>query len=194
MTGQISVFDMAAFDMTVFDVAALSRLFNQLFERSTNTRLAGGAKEPLYQPAMIAGDSHYIYFTQDYFASALHEVAHWCIAGKERRRQVDYGYWYVPDGRNPEQQRQFERVEAKPQALEWIFCRAAQFPFQLSVDNLAANNLDKDAFKDRVWQQVQRYCQGDIPARGAQFAQALRQYFNGPDFLESKLYAVENIK
>ncbi len=36
----------------------------------------------------------------DFFASALHEISHWCVAGKARREQVDFGYWYCPDGRD----------------------------------------------------------------------------------------------
>ena len=33
------------------------------------------------------------------FNSALHEISHWTIAGKERRLLADLGYWYAPDGR-----------------------------------------------------------------------------------------------
>ncbi len=50
------------------------------------------------------------------FASALHEISHWCIAGKARRELVDFGYWYCPDGRDAMTQSQFEDVEVKPQA------------------------------------------------------------------------------
>jgi elongation factor P hydroxylase len=57
---------------------------------------------------------------KDYLASALHEVAHWCLAGVERRKLEDYGYWYSPDGRSRGEQSAFENVEARPQALEWI--------------------------------------------------------------------------
>ncbi len=53
-----------------------------------------------------------------FYASALHEIAHWCIAGENRCQQVDYGYWYEPNGRSEERQFEFEKVEVKPQALE----------------------------------------------------------------------------
>jgi elongation factor P hydroxylase len=33
-------------------------------------------------------------------------------------------------------QSQFEDVEVKPQALDWLFCVAAGFPFNVSCDNL----------------------------------------------------------
>ena len=62
-------------------------------------------------PAQQPGALNRIVFTHDYFASALHEVAHWCVAGPERRRLTDYGYWYAPDGRTEKQQMEFERVE-----------------------------------------------------------------------------------
>ena len=101
-------------------VERLEQVFMRCFGSSLCTRLQGGAAEPLYQPATLEGDYHVLYYRADYFASALHEVAHWCIAGEIRRQQTDFGYWYAPDGRSPAQQRAFERVECRPQALEWM--------------------------------------------------------------------------
>lgn len=106
------------------DAQDLVTLFNKTFLSTENTELAGGYNEPLYQPAMPDNPTHRILFTHDYFASALHEVAHWCVAGTTRRQQVDYGYWYEPDGRTQEQQHLFEKVEVRPQAFEWIFANA----------------------------------------------------------------------
>ncbi|MDX1454750.1 MAG: elongation factor P hydroxylase, partial [Gammaproteobacteria bacterium] len=106
------------------DVDALIRLFNSLFEDSHNTILVRGDDEPLYLPADTGHPRHRIIFAHGFFASALHEIAHWCIAGPQRRQLVDYGYWYRPDGRNAEEQRAFEDVEARPQALERIFSEA----------------------------------------------------------------------
>jgi len=77
-----------------------------------------------------------VIFAHGFYASALHEVAYWCIAGEKRRQLVDYGYWYCPDGRDIQTQHQFENVEIKPQALEWLFCVASDFPFNVSCDNL----------------------------------------------------------
>ena len=96
----------------------LRRIFDQLFLHQYNTCLRGGGAEPIYLPASSCGELHRVIFRHDYFSSALHEVAHWCIAGPLRRQQVDYGYWYVPDGRDAQQQLRFEQVEARPQALE----------------------------------------------------------------------------
>ena len=77
-------------------------LFNREFALSDKTILIGGATEPYYQP----GSPHRIYFRADYVRSALHEVAHWCVAGRRRRQLPDYGYWYSPDGRDAEQQQE----------------------------------------------------------------------------------------
>lgn len=162
-------------------------VFNQLFLQSYNTVLLGGANEPLYLPAGHAltpvpqskhpatqvSPHHQIFFREDYFSSALHEVAHWCLAGKARREQEDYGYWYEPDGRSSQQQALFEQVEIKPQALEWIFSVAASVPFRVSVDNLSGDAKPSSAFKASVVQQAQHWCHSPLPRRAQQFAQAL---------------------
>ncbi|CAI6180986.1 hypothetical protein DJICPGNB_10595 [Escherichia coli] len=57
------------------------------------------------------------------------------IAGK-RARAGYFGYWYCPDGRDAQTQSQFEDVEVKPQAFDWLFCVAAGYPFNVSCDNL----------------------------------------------------------
>ena len=116
------------------DWRALVEEFNGLFLSGHNTCLVPGGEEPLYRPAGEPGHYHQIVFTRDYAASALHEVAHWCIAGADRRKLVDYGYWYK-ESRNADQQLAFEQHEAKPQALEWIFSQGAGIQFRLSVDN-----------------------------------------------------------
>ena len=91
-----------------FDSRRLEFVFNQCFAATEHTQLRGGAEEPLYQPASGAGGMHLLFYREDYFASALHEIAHWCIAGSARRRMVDFGYWYAPDGRDAQQQAAFE--------------------------------------------------------------------------------------
>jgi elongation factor P hydroxylase len=100
-------------------------LFNAAFTKKQNTVLVRGDHEPIYIPAKNAAQNHQIVFAHGYFASALHEIAHWCIAGQRRRLLEDYGYWYSPDGRDVEQQTEFEKVEVKPQAIEWAFSCAS---------------------------------------------------------------------
>lgn len=98
-------------------------LFDSCFAEEFNTRLVKGDDEPIYLPADDDTPYHRIVFAHGFFASALHEISHWCVAGKARRERVDFGYWYCPDGRDAMTQSQFEDVEVKPQAYEWLFLR-----------------------------------------------------------------------
>lgn len=168
----------------------LERVFARCFASSMRTCLRGGVLEPLYQPASDAQDMHVIYYREDFFASALHEIAHWCIAGEQRRQQVDFGYWYSPDGRTPQQQAAFEAVEYKPQALEWFFCKASGHRFRISVDNLdtvAGQLPDTTAFRARVLAQALHWRDRGLPHRAGVFYHALCNEFGtgaGPDSLQ----------
>ncbi|MEH6591473.1 MAG: elongation factor P hydroxylase [Halioglobus sp.] len=145
-----------------------------------HTILRGGYEEPFYR-APAVGLQGVIQYRSDFFASALHEVSHWCIAGSARRQQDDYGYWYAPDGRDIEQQRAFESVEYKPQALEWFFASACRFPFKISVDNLGDSDgqlPDTRRFAQSVLLQVQLWQAAGLPERAARFFYALVAEFN----------------
>ncbi|XID75298.1 elongation factor P hydroxylase [Alkanindiges sp. WGS2144] len=136
--------------------------------------LERGEHEPEYFPAQN-GQPARIVFAHGYFASALHEISHWCIAGTERRKLPDLGYWYAPDGRNAEQQALFEQVEIKPQALEWLFSQACQRRFQVSLDNLNGQAGTGNGFKDHVYARVQALLSGQavIPPDARHFLYAL---------------------
>ncbi|PHS74077.1 MAG: diaminobutyrate--2-oxoglutarate aminotransferase [Porticoccus sp.] len=168
-------------------------VFNDLFADSCNTLLSGGGEEPVYLPAEGGGGCHQLIFRQDYFSSALHEIAHWCIAGEQRRQQVDFGYWYRPDGRSVNEQSAFERVEIKPQALEWIFSVAAVHRFQISADNLSADINASDAFAAAVAEQAQGWCAGSLPTRAALFAASLSEVFGGRSYLDPCNYRVDSL-
>lgn len=155
----------------------LIQLFNGLFQDAEQTVLIAGGEEPVYLPKDDSFPHHRIIFTRDYYASALHEIAHWCIAGKERRNLIDYGYWYNPDGRDSQQQRLFQNVEAKPQALEWIFSMATDFKFRLSRDNLQGECQQDDAFAQGVYQQAHKYLIHGLPRRAEQFRRALFGFY-----------------
>ncbi|MBT0587437.1 elongation factor P hydroxylase [Alteromonas sp. SM 2104] len=157
-------------------VDELITLFNQTF-KALNTRLVRGAGEPIYLPADAQAHYHRIEFAHGFFNSALHEVAHWCIAGEQRRQQVDYGYWYCPDGRNDEQQQAFEQVEVKPQAIEWAFSTSAGRFFRVSTDNLAGVEPDRTAFAHKVSNALQHYLQHGFPSRAHQFIDALHTHY-----------------
>lgn len=169
-------------------------VFNDLFAESCNTLLSGGGEEPVYLPAEGRLDCHQLIFRYDYFSSALHEVAHWCIAGEQRRQKLDFGYWYRPDGRSVSEQSAFERVEIKPQALEWMFSVAAGHRFQISADNLSADIDASDAFATAVAEQAQCWCVGSLPTRAALFAASLSEVFGRRDYLDPCHYRVDVLK
>jgi len=155
----------------------LITLFNACFLEEYHTELVLGDGEPLYLPATEGRLHHTIYFAHGFFSSALHECAHWLIAGPSRRLQEDYGYWYIPDGRNQEQQALFQSVEVKPQAMEWLLSEACGFRFQFSIDNLDGEPLDLVQFKKDVTSQVLLYQQKGLPTRAKRFHLALQRFY-----------------
>ncbi len=140
----------------------LIALFNQLFADENVILVHAsdeGKDEPEYLPATNNQPAK-ICFAHGYFASALHEISHWTIAGKQRRKLNDFGYWYAPDGRNAEQQKQFEQFEIKPQAIECLFTLACGRPFQVSLDNLSADFEAKNStFASDVYQLAKAFLQ-----------------------------------
>ncbi|MBK8972930.1 MAG: elongation factor P hydroxylase [Hahellaceae bacterium] len=127
----------------------LERLFNECFGSRFNTQLQGGSAEPFYSAATAAQPA-YLYYREDFVRSALHEIAHWCVAGEQRRQKDDFGYWYHPEGRNAQQQAAFLQVEVLPQSFELIFCAAAGLPFRVSLDNLSGASGDIWTFELQV--------------------------------------------
>ncbi|ELA09553.1 hypothetical protein MOMA_04085 [Moraxella macacae 0408225] len=130
--------------------------FNQWFQ-AKNTKLVRGNNEPEYfaptehEPAKIV-------FAHGFFASCLHEISHWCVAGKQRRKLNDFGYWYAPDGRNQQQQKQFEQVEIIPQAIECLLTLSCGKRFLVSQDNLSASfDTSNSTFADDVAKQAIKF-------------------------------------
>ncbi len=156
----------------------LIALFNHVFSSRCQTMLVRGDDEPIYLPADEHHACHRIVFAHGYFASALHEISHWCIAGARRRLLEDYGYWYMPDGRDDGAQEAFEAAEIAPQAIEKILTLACGRRFNVSVDNLEGSaEVDRDAFAARVEAQRQHYLTHGLPARAEAFRQSLRALF-----------------
>lgn len=154
-------------------------LFNILFAEQ-NVELVRGDGEPEYFPA-IYGQLARIEFAHGFFASALHELSHWCIAGNNRRQLSDFGYWYSPDGRTMNQQQAFEKVEIKPQAIECLFTLACKRQFQISQDNLLADfDASFSTFSEDVYQQVIDYLEKPqtLPRDAQILLQALLLIFN----------------
>ena len=168
----------------------LQDIFAACFLKKYHVVLIGEASEPLYLPALTNSGVNSIHYRYDYFASALHEVAHWCIAGKQRRQKADYGYWYSPDGRNPKQQQAFEMVEAKPQALEWAFSLACDIEFRVSIDNLQAlDDLEqKESFTNEVKKQLDQYISNGFPCRAQAFLNKLHEFYSTPPLVPLNVF------
>jgi len=152
--------------------ADICSLFNTSLGERYNTLLRDGFDEPFYKASTGSAPAE-IQFRADYVASAMHEISHWCIAGKSRLLIDDYGYWYAPDGRDESQQIEFFKVEIKPQALEWLFCKAANREFRLSIDNLAAGQIDSSVFADNVVAQAKSYLRDGVPSRAGEWLEQL---------------------
>jgi len=140
------------------DIAAR---FNADVGRRYHACLLGGAVEPLYEPAR-AGLPARIHYRQDFAQSALHELAHWCIAGAARRALPDYGYWYQPPPRDPALRARFFAVEGRVQGLERLLAHVARVRFHVSVDDPGSDPLD---FEARVMASARAWLARDLPPR-----------------------------
>ena len=124
-------------------------VFDRCFGERYLIRLCGGAEEPLYLPA-VGEQPAQLFFRADYAASALHEAAHWCLAGAKRRRLVDFGYEYLPPPRNKAEQRVFYQAELRTQSLEYFLAGAAGVCFTISTDNFNDDGmLDLDTLDEQ---------------------------------------------
>ncbi|WP_442908630.1 elongation factor P hydroxylase [Halomonas sp. S3-1-8] len=171
-------------------LADITALFDGIFAGTYHTRLIKGGDEPLYLPATSETPYHQVIFARGFFASALHEISHWCIAGAKRREQEDYGYWYLPDGRDADEQAAFERAEIAPQALEYLFTQACGRAFNVSVDNLGgAVEVDRAAFEANVLERAARFEREGLPLRARAFRRALSCFYQQGDTLEQAINA-----
>lgn len=168
------------------DIQDLIRIFNALFLDSLNTELVAGDDEPIYLPADGQYPHHRIIFAHGFFASALHEIAHWCVAGAQRRQLVDFGYWYKPDGRTADEQAEFERVEVQPQAYEWILAESCGHRFHFSADNLSAGIGASESFIRAVQGRVLQLLATGLPPRVAALSAALRDFYNMPALIPER--------
>ena len=178
-------------------VQKLITLFNDLFIETYNTERVLGGGEPIYLPADDTHVHHRLIFAHGFFNSALHEIAHWCVAGSERRMSEDFGYWYEPDGRSLDQQKAFEKVEVAPQSIEWILAKSCGRRFRVSADNLSllesgVQHYDK-AFKNNIWKEVQRRFDEGLPERVKLLSDRLIECFQPGLSLDRSLFALEEL-
>lgn len=173
---------------------ALVILFASVFPE---LEIIGGADEPFYQ-APVYRSSYQSSFSQDktlaneltgteklqskaklffranYPRSLLHELSHYCLAGKARRQLDDFGYWYTPCGRDEAQQRAFEQVEARPQGLEKALCEAIGIAFSPSLDDFSGNPASAEFIEELEAHYQQMLTAPPPSARRA--LEALRHY------------------
>jgi elongation factor P hydroxylase len=140
--------------MTDRRAARIAATFTRIFGDSHRTQMVGGGPEPLYEPATDERPAR-IVFTQDYPASALHEAAHWCLAGATRRAQRDYGYGYSPGPRDALARAEFFATECDVQALEALFAEVCGVRFVISADDFAAPHAELEAFEARVRERIE---------------------------------------
>ena len=119
----------------------ISDLFNNAFEKKYRVRLIGGAAEPIYLPPTDEKTGA-ICFREDFASSALHEVAHWCLAGRDRRKMVDFGYEYISPPRDEVAQIIFLQAETRVQGLERLFSEVSGVSFSASLDNLDCDEVN----------------------------------------------------
>ncbi len=151
------------------DHRVIAGRFNAGPGRRARTLLIGGAPEPLYLPACGRQPAR-IRYTRDYAASALHEIAHWCLAAPQRRCRVDYGLWYVPPPRSAADQMRFYGAEVSVQALEMVLTEVCGMAFHISADNPGADHgPERRRFEQQVRERFHRWCTeaacGTVPAR-----------------------------
>ena len=149
-----------------FEVAAV---FNCTFS-DHGVVMHGGYREPMYIPGTDAAEIRY---TLNHTASALHEAAHWCIAGRRRRRYTDYGYFYEPPPRSGMDRARFEDVEIEAQSVEVLFAEAAGSQFQPSGDDVGAPLFLVEAFGHRILERARERRQVGLPKRADKFRAAL---------------------
>lgn len=157
------------------------RVFEALFADSHRVRVQGGCSEPFYRAPTPDREGE-IQYRGDYLSSCLHEIAHWLVAGEVRREKDDFGYWYVPDGRNALEQLAFFASEIKPQAMESALAEACGATFRLSVDNLAdgaEKTEELQQFGLAVARQRESWERGGFPQRAQRLLAALRETFYG---------------
>ncbi len=154
----------------------LAGLFDRTFSAGYGVHMRGGASEPLYLPAIAQQPAQLVY-THDYPSSVLHEAAHWCLAGAQRRQSMDFGFAYVATAaRSTQEQAAFEAAEVRTQAIEWRLSLAAGVVFRLSVDSIGR---DRMPFLEMVAQEVQRRLREGWPPRVQRFAAVLADALGG---------------
>nr|MBA3708915.1 elongation factor P hydroxylase [Planctomycetota bacterium] len=149
------------------------RCFAGVGDPLDRARMVRGGDEPLYLPAGRFRPIAEVVYARGLAQSCLHEAAHWLTAGPTRRELVDYGFWYIPDGRDAAAQELFEHHEATIQALESLLSEAAGVDFTISCDNLV-RPVPSPQFAAAIARETARLASA-MPSRAQRFSAALGQ-------------------
>ena len=156
----------------------IEALFKDVFFKSHQTVLCGGFTEPEYIPSQNPSElhPHRIHYRSDYTASALHETAHWCIAGSKRRLIKDYGYFYDPGMRTLESQKRFLQAEVLPQTIEALFHEALGLEFEPSLDAFHFSHKERSEMEVEFLESIKiakKHSNQNLPPRAKQFIELL---------------------
>lgn len=151
----------------------LAEVFNLSFGEIYNVHCVGGFAQPEYLTAEQTQGPAQLRYTQDYAASVLHEIAHWCVAGKPRLARNDFGYGYLPPPRDSATQQRFFALEFKVQALEAWFAAGTGVRFVASADNFECSDAARNAFAQQIADALRVCTLADIPPRAQVFTRAL---------------------
>ncbi len=154
-------------------------IFSAAFLISHHTILCGGFSEPEYIPALhpSINTPHQICYRSDYLSSALHEVAHWSIAGAARRKLKDYGYFYNSGHRSHDEQKRFLEAELLPQTIESWFHQALGIKFEPSLDAFHFSHAERKKMESNFLIEIQakrRMLQVTPPIRAVKFHNILQ--------------------
>lgn len=156
--------------------------FNRLFQARYRVRLLGGGAEPEYlPPGTDSSQLGRLIAREDFAASALHEAAHWCVAGAARRALPDYGYIYLPPPRSAIDQVLFFANELRNQAVELYLAEAAGVSFRASADDPELGLTELATFEAKVRATVEEWWTKPAirtdrpPPRAVAFAAALAE-------------------
>lgn len=172
----------------------LAALFNMVFEGSEQTVLIATDDEPHYLPKGDDRLDYRIFYTRDSYTSLMHEVAHWCRAGVDRRQLPDYGYWYQAGNRLPPAQQLYVQSESKTQALEWIFCVAAGLRLQIIPENQPHSFEPSPEFKRSIYDAALNYLRRGLSDRSERFKQTLLSHYQKHIIFDERLFLFEDLK
>jgi elongation factor P hydroxylase len=179
--------------MSSIDYSPFIHLFNSEFKDTEATMIAESPDEPIYLPADEINPLNRILYTKDSYTSVLHEISHWCIAGAERRKKVDYGYWYKPESQTPEEAELYKKFESKTHGIEWIFCMAAGVPFHIIPNNVAAGFEISQDLKEGVYAATLNYLNHGLPVHAEQFKKSLLKHYQRESFFNISLFQFEDL-